>query len=197
MGDFNAVRDAMKSVVALLERHITSSAEAGLAGVPVSQLSPRELELVPTTTAVSVWLHRIDVQPDLVNYPAPRPAGDQEVHRPTPVELLVLVTPLDSDGPTRALLLGRILQVLSDHRLLTSPNLVGGLAGTDTRLLLGLDSMSQYDLSLLWGTLHTHLRTGVALRINGLVIDSHLAPRDSSRVLSSSSNVRQIVGVSS
>ena len=195
MAGFTAVRDAMASLVALLDRHITQSSEAGLSGVPVSPLSPRELELVPTTAAVSVWLHRIDVQPDLLNRAAPRPDPDQVLHRPTPVELLVHVTPLHADGPTRALLLGRVVQVLSDHRRLAGPDLLGGLAGSNAPLLLGIDTLSQYDLSLLWGTLHTNLRPGVCLRVNGLVIDTHLAAQDSSRVLSSESAVDQIVGV--
>ncbi|GGL14730.1 Pvc16 family protein [Nocardia jinanensis] len=195
MAGYTAVRDALGSVVTLLERHITQSGETGLSGVPVSTLSPRELELVPTTTGVSVWLHRIDVQPDLVNRCAPRPAPDRMLHRPTPVELLIHITPLDPAGPVRALMLGRIVQVLSDHSRLAGADLVGGLAGSSTSLLLGVDTLGQYDLSLLWGTLHTHMRPGVALRVNGLVIDTHFTSQDSSRVLSSTSVVEQITEV--
>lgn len=195
MAEFTAVRDAMASLVGLLDRHITQSSEAGLAGVPVSPLSPRELELVPTTTAVSVWLHRVDVQPDLLNRSAPRSDTDRALHRPTPVELLVHVTPLHADAPTRALLLGRAVQVLADHRRLTGPDLVGGLASSGATLLLGIDTLSQYDLSLLWGTLHTNLRPGVCVRINGVVIDTHLAAQESTRVLTSDTAVDQVVGV--
>lgn len=194
MPDFTAIYDAVRSVVALLDRHITQSSEPQLTTVPVSPLSPRELEINSTQTAVSVWLHRVDPQPDLLNRPAPRPESERELHRPTPVELLLHVTPLDPDGPTRAALLGRVVQVLADHRRLSGPDLVGGLTTSGTTLLLGMDTLTQYDLSLLWGALHTHQRAGIALRVNGLVIDTHLAPRDSTRVLHSETRVDQVVG---
>ncbi|EID74492.1 MULTISPECIES: Pvc16 family protein [Rhodococcus] len=194
MATFTAIYDAVRSVVALLDRHITQSSETLLATVPVTAVSPRELEINSVQTAVSVWLHRVDLQPDLLNSPAPRPESERELHRPTPVELLLYVTPLDPDGPTRAALLGRVVQVLADHRRLAGAALLGGLAGSSTPLLLSMDTLTQYDLSLLWGALHTHQRAGVALRVNGLVIDTHLAPRDSSRVLKAETQVDQIAG---
>lgn len=195
MADYTGVRDAVTSLATLLARHITTSGEPVLDGVPVSMLSPRELELDNTDTAVSVWLHRVDPQPDLLNAAPPRPDPGREQHRPVPLELVCHVTPLDPDAPTRMVLLGRVIQVVNDHARLAGTDLAGGLLGSGTVLRLGLAPLSQYDLSLVWGTVHTTARAGVEVRITGLTIDTHLADRDSTRVLSSTTHVDQVVGV--
>jgi hypothetical protein len=193
MADYTGVRDAVTSMANLLARHITTSGEPVLTGVPVSMLSPHELELENTANAVSVWLHRVQVQPDLLNAAPPRPDPDHELVRPTPLELVCHVTALHPDAPTRMLLLGRIVQVVADHSRLAGADLAGGLLGSGTVLLLDLQSLSQYDLSLVWGTVHTAARPGVGVRISGLAIDTHLTPRDTTRVLSASSRLDQVV----
>lgn len=195
MGDYTSVRDAVASVAALLEQHITVSGDLALAGTLVSTRSPRELEIDKITVAISVWLHRVDTQPDLLNRNPPRPDPDHTLHRPTPVELSLLVTPIHTDGLAQLHLLGRTLQVLSDHRTLVGAQLAGALAGSPDPLRLSLDRPSQYDLSLVWGSLHTHLRPSLTVRVAGVVIDTHLAAETADRVLRSSIAADQIVGV--
>lgn len=197
MGDYTAVRDAVASVADLLEEHITLSSDLALAGTPVSTRSPRELEIDKTTAAISVWLHRVDVQPDLINRPRPPTDPEHTQHRPLPVELAVLVTPVHTDGPSQMLLLGRCLQVLADHAMLVGSQLSGSLHGSSDPLRLSIDRPSAYDLSLVWGTLHTHLRPCAELRVAGVVIDTHLADEDTRRVLTSAASMHQIVGVGS
>lgn len=193
MGDYTVVRDALASVVALLRAHITTSGEPGITGVPVDARSPHELETDHVATVVSVWMHRVDVQPDLLNRAAPRPDPDHVLRRPTPLELLLHVTPLDPSAETRALLLGRAVQVLADHRRLAGDDLVGSLRGSASPLLLTLEPSSAYDLSLLWGTVHSPMRAGVGLHVNGVVVDTHVAPQASARVLTSVTAVDQVV----
>ncbi len=195
MAGFGAIRDAMDSIAVLLRAHITDSGEAGLAGVPVRVNSPREVEQANVANAVAVWLHRVEVQADKLNAVPARPNPTREPHRPTPVELALVVVPMNSDAPTAQLLLGRVIQVLSDHRRLVGTQLAGTLAASGTVLTLGLDLPGPYELSLLWSGQQTVQRPGVGVRVAGVVIDSHLDDLASHPVLDVRAPLAQIVGV--
>ena len=136
MADYAAIRDAVDSIATVLRAHITTSGEPGLNGVPVRLDSPRELEILNLASAVSCWVHRVDRAVDLVNRPVPRTDPHLQEHRGVPVDLALLITPVNADAPTRLLLLGRVLQVLGDHARLRGPDLIGSLAGTATVLLV-------------------------------------------------------------
>jgi len=196
MPDYPAIRDALLTVVNLLRQHITMSGDPGLNGVPIDLRAPRELELANVATAVSLWLHRVESQPDLLNQLPPRPDDGHELHLRTSVELCVHVTPLHPDAATRLLLLGRVAQILTDHRRLHGADLVGSLAGTATVLLLGMEPLGAYELNLLWGSQQTYMRAGVALRVQGVSVDSHLPPTMSPRVMMTTAAADQIVGSS-
>ena len=196
MVGYGGIRDAVESLAALLRAHITNSGEAGLSGVPVRIGSPREIELANVANAVAVWLHRVDIQADLINRNPPRPDPDHELRRPLPVELAIQVVPLNSDASTALLLLGRVFQVLSDHRRLAGTDLSGSLATAGTVLLVALGLPGAYDLNLLWAGQQTTARPGVAVTLSGLVLDSHLDPLSGSRVVDASAHIAQIVGVS-
>jgi len=191
MAGYSAIRDAVASLAALLKSHITDSGEAGLSGVSILLMSPREAEIANKATGVAVWLHRTEVQADLVNQRAPRPDPDHELHRPLPVDLVIDVVPLHGDAATAQLLLGRVFQVLNDHRRWTGTMLAGDLAASGTVLTVALEFPTLYDLNLLWSGQQTHVRPGVALRLTGLSIDTHLDARTSSRVLSAKAGLAQ------
>jgi len=195
MAGYGGIRDAIESLASLLRAHITNSGEAGLSGVPVRVNSPREVEQANVANAVAVWLHRVDVQADLLNRTPPRPDPGRLSHRALPVELAVQVVALNSDSGTAQLLLGRIFQVLNDHRRLAGADLSGSLATSGTVLMLGLDMPGSYDLNLLWAGQQTNTRPGAAVTITGLAIDSHLDPDASAPVLDVSAGLAQIVGV--
>ena len=76
MAGYGAIRDALESLAVILRAHITNSGEAGLAGVPARVDSPREVEQANVANAVAVWLHRVDVQADMINRTPPRPEPD-------------------------------------------------------------------------------------------------------------------------
>lgn len=195
MAGYGAVRDAVESLAALLRAHITNSGEAGISGVPVRVNSPREIELENVANAVAVWLHRVDVQSDLLNRTPPRTDPGVLARRPLPVELAVEVVPMNSDASTAHLLLGRVFQVLNDHRRLAGSDLSGSLGATGTVLMLGLGMPASYDLNLLWSSQQTNARPGAWVTVTGLVIDSHLDPMPYSPVLDISGDVQQITGV--
>lgn len=194
MGDYSAVRDAVLAVRDLLRRHITLTTEPGLANVAIELRAPRELELANVDVAVSLWLYRVESQPDLLNRPPIRVRPDREAHVPAPLELALLVVPISADAAARLLLLGRLAQVFTDHRRLAGADLVGSLAGTATVLQLGMEPLSTYDLSLIWGSQQTYARAGIGLHMQGLVIDSHLPLMSSTPVLVTTAAVDLVTG---
>lgn len=195
MAGYAAIRDAIDSIAALLRAHITDSGEAGLSGTPVRVNTPREVELANVANAVAVWLHHVTVQPDRVNAAPPRPAPGRELRRPVPVELAVCVVPINGDGATAHLLLGRVFQVLADHARLAGGALSGSLAASGATLTIALDPLGSYETNLLWAGQQTHQRPGVAVRISGVTIDSHLDALASAPVLHATAPLAQIVGV--
>ncbi|MCW3494206.1 DUF4255 domain-containing protein [Microbacterium sp. SSM24] len=195
MAGYGAIRDAIESLAVLLRAHITNSGEAGLQGMPVRVNSPREVEQANVANAVAVWLHRVDVQADLLNRTPPRPDPGVLPRRPLPIELAVQIVPMNSDAGTAQLLLGRVFQIMNDHRRLAGADLSGSLATSGTVLTLGLGIPGTYDLNLVWSGLQTTMRPGASITMAGLVIDSHLDPVASAPVIDLSAGLSQIVGV--
>lgn len=183
MPEFTSVRDAALSIRRVLRTAITLSDEPSLTGIDVDLRSPRELELAGVTGVVSLWTHRIDVQPDLVNHPPRRSSTELEARRSLPVELVMHATVVDDDASVVLLVTGRILQALFDHRRLADPDLVGSLEASGTELLVAFEQFTAYDTNLVWSGLHSHQRVGTAIRVSGVLIESELSPIPTARVL--------------
>ncbi len=158
----------------MLREAITLSDDPSLTGIEVDLRSPRELELAAVSGVVSLWTHRIDVQPDQVNRGPQRLGTDQQARRSLPVEVVMHASVVDDDARTTLLVNGRILQALFDHRRLADPHLEGSLAATGTELFLAFEPLTAYDTNLVWSGLHTNHRVGTGLRVSGVLIDSDL-----------------------
>ena len=192
MADYTAVRDAVMSVQDLLTTHITSSADAGIGGVPIDLRSPRQLEIdtvdgscrCGSTGSTCSPIASTNLRAALRRPRTPTPA---------PVDLHLLVTPIVSVASTELLLVGRITQVLFDHRTLSGSALGGVLAATSTELRLAIEQLTAYETNLAWSSLHTHQRPTTAVRVTGLTIDSHLDDLAHQRVLASSSTASELV----
>jgi hypothetical protein len=194
VADYPALADAVESVASLLREHVTNSGEPVIAGIQIDLRSPRELELATTTDVVSVWLYHLEVQPDQRNAPAERVAPDVR-RRPLPLDLYLLISPVHQDPRTAQILLGRIAQVVDDHARLPEASLSGSLAGTATALRLRLGAIPPTDVGSLWLGLQTNRRPGLVVMVQGLTVDSHLAPTQPPVVLSESGRYAQIVAV--
>lgn len=194
MPDFPGLRDAALSVRELLRNTITLSDDPSLTGIEVDLRSPRELELDQVSDVISLWTHGVQVQPDLLNRSPQRIGPGLEARRSLPVDAIMHATALFADAPTALLVTGRILQTVFDHRRLADPDLVGALAATGTELHLALESQTLYDANLVWSSLHTAQRVGVAIRVSGLLIDSGLHPVPQAPVLTRRTTVDEILG---
>ena len=174
MSEYTALRGVSETLKALLESHITNSADADITGVPIETRSPQELDADNVTTAVSLWLFRASMQPDLLNRRPTRLPGGDQAHEPLPLELAYLVTAMHPTTSTELALTGRVAQVFHDHRRLRGADLRDSLAGEDTELHVTLDTSSLADSANLWYSLLKPYRLCLSLRVQGVEIDSHL-----------------------
>jgi hypothetical protein len=183
MADYTALGASAETLRALLQEHITDSDLADLTTVPVDLRSPHDLIQANVTTAVSVWLYRVAVQPDLLNAP-PRPSEDGLVERyPLPLELYFLISALHGDAKTHLALTGRVLQIVNDHARIRGAMLKDALAGTEAELRLSIDATPMIETSDLWYSLQSPFRLGIPVRMQVTTIASHLRPTGGARVL--------------
>ena len=194
MSDYTVVAAAAETLRALLQSHITDSDLADLATVPIDLRSPDELRQANVDTAVSVWLYRVSLQPDLLNAPTPRLADGELHHRPLPLELCYLVTAFHGDTRTQFALLGRVLQIANDHSRLRGAMLKDTLAGTDAELRLSIDATTLIEASDLWYSLQAPFRLSVPLRMQVAFVGSHLPPIGTQPVLTRRVRTGQVVG---
>lgn len=190
--DYSALRAATQTFRILLREHITNSGEADLAGVQIDLRSPRQLSQANVTTAVSLWLYRVTVQPDMLNAPVER-TDDTYARRPLPLDLCYLVTAVHSQVPPALSLTGRVLQVVNDHPRLRGADLQETLAGTDSELRLSIDATSLSESSNLWYSLQAPFSLSVPVRMQVAVIESHHVPYVTSPVLTRPAQTSEIV----
>jgi hypothetical protein len=195
--DYSALRGTSATLRDLLKAHITDAdpTEADLSGVPIDLRSPQELDAAGVTPAVSVWLFRVALQPDLINAPPARVSDTEFAHHPLHLELSYLITALHATAANALALTGRIAQVLYDHRRLRGIDLKDSLAGSDSELHLALENASLYDTANLWFSLQKPFRLCIPLRVQGVVIDSHLPTLSGPRVVERTLQTDQIMEV--
>nr|WP_238345206.1 Pvc16 family protein [Actinopolymorpha cephalotaxi] len=179
----------------LFKEHITDDPDATLNGVPVDLRSPRELEVAVVTDALSVWLYRVVLQPDLANQSGRRISPQETERRSTSLQLHYLVAPMHSAVLTEHTLMGRAIQVVRDHAQLGGSSLRGALAGTPTTMKLSIEMSGTAEQNTLWWSLQSQQRAAFSLIVDGVSIDSHLAPSAGPPALSRHSGYAQIVGV--
>lgn len=192
MTDYSALRAATQTFRVLLREHITDSTEADLAGVQVDLRSPRQLTQANVTTAVSLWLYRVTVQPDMLNAPVPR-TNDTYAHRPLPLDLSYLITALHTQASAALSLTGRVLQVVNDHPRLRGADLQETLTDSDAELRLSIEATTLSESSNLWYSLQAPFQLAVPVRLQVAVIESHHVPYKTSPVLTRPAQTSEIV----
>jgi hypothetical protein len=190
--DYSALRAVTQTFRVLLRRHITDSTEADLAGVQIDLRSPRQLAQANVTTAVSLWLYRVTVQPDMLNAPVVR-TDDTYARRPLPLDLSYLITALHTQASAALSLTGRVLQVVNDHPRLRGADLQETLADTDAELRLSIEATTLSESSNLWYSLQAPFQLAVPVRLQVAVIESHHAPYQTSPVLTRPAQMSEIV----
>jgi len=195
MGEFTAIRAASETLKAILEANITNRSEPELKGVPIDLRSPKEMREANNTTGISLWLYRVARNADVLNNPPRRPAPDKILHRPLPIDLYYLVTPIANDPEDEQLLMGRVIQVFNDHPILSGSDLKDSLQGNSDELRVIFESQSLEDLTKVWYSLQESYQLSVTYIVQLVGIDSDLEPVKSSAVTIRQSEYDQILMV--
>lgn len=146
----------------------------------VSLLGPEEL--AASGEGVSLWLYRIERDPETLNRPPRRVAKDTLLHQPLPLKLHYLVVPVVDttqrpDGPElEQNMLGAVLQVLHDHATLRGADLRGDLAGSTQEIHVRLESLDLDQMSRMWEALSHAFQLCISYEVAVVPIDSALQP---------------------
>lgn len=147
MASADAVRDTADTIAFLLRAGIPA-----LDPTKITVATPDEFESLrdPLKPNVTIFLYRIAVNPQLRN--APRRLLPDGTLRPPPLplELSFLITAWAKDTRDELRLVGRIMQVLYDHRELGPADLVGTSWDTDDSVQLILESLPLDDHYRIW-----------------------------------------------
>jgi len=196
VSEFTAIRATSRTLQALLEDHITNSAEAQLSGVPIELASPRELrspDEANPTNVVSLWLYRVSRNPDLLNRSPVRDEQGQHRHA-LPIELFYLVAPITPFPENEQALLGRVLQVLNDHATVRGTDLTDDLAGEDTELRITLETLTLEELTRVWNALDEPYQLSVSYRVQVIEVESGHEPAQTRPVETRRAAIAQVVG---
>lgn len=193
MSDFTAIRAVSLTLHSLLEREITKSDNAEVAGVKVYLDSPKVLR-PDRMPCISLWLYMIRREPDTLNRLPERPTASHVRRRPLPLTLHYLVCALHADPASEQTLIGRIAQVFYDHAIVTAAELANSLAGEDQELRLVLDAPTLEELARVWDSLNEPYQLSLAYTVQVVSIDSDLDAALRPPVLESTQQPAQIVG---
>jgi hypothetical protein len=148
-------------------------------GTMVVSLGTPEEMTTNTQEGVSVWLYRVTRDDERLNDPPTRLGPGQSRKTPLPLRLHYLVTPtVATDNLTGAeteqTILGKVLQVLYDHPILSGADLQGDLSGTALQLTARLESLSLEEITKVWYALERSYELSVSYEVTIVYIDSEL-----------------------
>ena len=148
MASADVVRDMGDTLVYLLK-----------AGVPplvnpadITLTTPDDFASAPTAPAISVFLYRVTVNPEMRNGPR-RVLPDGRITRPLlPLDLRYLITAWARDTRGELQIIGRIMQVLYDRAELGAADLQGTSWEPDDTVQLVFETLPLEDHYRIWDT---------------------------------------------
>jgi hypothetical protein len=194
MSDYSVLSAISSTLMTLLTKDITN-ALAGPLNVPISLLSPKEMDTSGNVPGISLWLYKVSRMAEMLNEPPERRTPTQIARTPLPVMLHYLVTPMSGEPTTSQALLGRVLQVFNDHAILRGADLQGALQNSNEQLRVNLEALSLEELSLVWEALAEPYQLSVSYLVQVAKIDSDLELTKSSPVLEKETKYPQILSM--
>jgi hypothetical protein len=197
MSDFTALLAVSQTLKSLLDGAIGASSDPELPQVPTTLASPKEVRSTTTTTtpaaALSLWLYQVKRNPDVLNEPPRRIAPDEVLPPALPVDLFYLVTPIYSSPDGEQALLGKVLQTLNDHAILTGSLLAAPLDPSD-ELRVTLEAPTLEEITRVWEALDEPYQLSVSYHVQLVRISSALQPVQNAPVELRDLVVDEIVG---
>ena len=157
------------------------SALFGAGGMVVSLNSPHEMA-DNNQQGLSLWLFRLERDPERLNAPPQRTSYNQLRQPPLPLRLHYLMTPVvdpeRNDSPqTEQIILGKVLQVFHDHPLLRGADLMDDFAGTSLELRVRLEALGLEEQSRVFDALNQSFQLAASYEVSVVPIDSALQPQ--------------------
>jgi Pvc16 N-terminal domain len=197
MSSSAALREASRLLAATLRAALLADATLGPlftgGGHVVSTRTPKEMRTgSPSERGLSVWLYHIDRHGTLANSP-PERVGPNELRRPAlPVTLHYLLTALSSDSENEQLILGKVLQVFNDRRVLPPDPARPDL---DDTLRVHLEPLDLEGITRVWTALDSSFELCVSYVVEPVHVGSGEEPYAVAPVVERSADVTQIVEV--
>jgi hypothetical protein len=153
---------------------------SGTGTMIVSLNTPQELG---TGQGLSLWLYRVERDPERLNAPPERISYTELRRQPLPLRLHYLMTPIvDHTQPnspeTEQEILGKVLQVLHDHPTMRGADLQNEFAGTNIELQVRLEPLNLEDISRLFNALERSFQLAVSYEVTVVLVESALQPMD-------------------
>jgi hypothetical protein len=164
MSDFTAIREASKSLRALLNKQLDETTDPQLPSpsVTASLVSPKELD---AEGGLSLWLYRVVRNPELTNTPPTRIFPDKVGRPPLLLDLYYLITPLQEEPEADQVLLGRVMQTFHDTPVLRGTDLTPSLRDTGYELRVNLEAQSIDQLAQVWQALQEPYQLSVCYQV--------------------------------
>lgn len=192
MSDYTSLSAASLALQRLLQEEITQSTDPQLNGVDVFLYSPKRMK-EENEEGISLWLYRVNREPDTLNRPPERTATNRLRHQPLPLTLHFLITPMLAEPQDEQAVLGKIVQVLHDNAIVRGAQ-VGPVLGADgTELHIALDGLTLEELARVWDVLKEPYQLSVCYLVQTVAIDSDLDAAVRPPVLTGEDRVHQIV----
>lgn len=184
MPDYSVIGDVSATLQTLLADGMATLAPPATAEI-------HDLAQAPSTTPARLTLFLFEVlqDPSARNRPNRRQvSGSQIVTTKPPVALLLryLLTPWSGDRITDHRILGKAVEVLYDHPIISGPALQGALAGEDAALKVSMCKVSLEDLARVWYAVQRPYRLSLTYEVRVVNLDpttSRAVPAVSSRTL--------------
>jgi len=168
-----------------LQRMLEPAVQRAVPGIGVTLDSPREAQAPnPGDAIVSLWLHRVSRQAEVLNQP-PRRLGPDRIEAPRlPVELHFLATPLGGDTLTRQRLLGVVLQTMHANAVLGPDRLEAPLRAAGINALrIHLHPYGTEELTRLWHAMNEPLELCAAYVVDFVLLPAGAEPLPARPVL--------------
>ena len=193
MSEFTALRAVSLTLQSMLDAEITQSSDPQINGVKVFLLSPKAVR-EKEKSGISVWLYRVQREPDTLNRPPERISPSQIRYRPLPLTLHYLLCAVLDEPKDEQAILGKIVQVFHDHAILRGSALKDSLQGEDHELRLVLEALTLEELARVWDALNEPYQLSLSYVVQVVTIDSDRDLVQRPPVLSGVTQHHQILG---
>ena len=134
------------------------------------------------TQGLSVWLYKIERDNQHLNSPPKQTSLNRLIHKPLPLRLHYLMTPLVNDPKEKQKILGKVLQTFHDHPEVAGSTLREDFQGTSVKLLVRLESLGLEELTRVWDSLEISYQLCISYEVTPVMVDSALEAADGALV---------------